>query len=63
MSRQRLNPHLRHMEAARARRLEEDRRQRVMVIIEFDAGDPDATMHALAGLPPLPVHRDEEDDE
>ena len=29
-------------------REEEDRRQRVMVITEFDAGDPDATMHALA---------------
>ena len=27
---------------------EEDRRQRAMVIAEFDAGDPDATMHALA---------------
>jgi len=48
MSGQRLNPHLRHMEAARARRRDEDRRQRVMVITEFDAGDPDATMHALA---------------
>jgi hypothetical protein len=24
------------------------RRQRVMVITEFDAGDPEATMHALA---------------
>jgi len=27
---------------------EEERRQRVMVITEFDAGDPDATMHAMA---------------
>jgi len=27
---------------------EEGRRQRVMVITEFDAGDPEATMHALA---------------
>jgi hypothetical protein len=27
---------------------EEERRQRVMVITEFDAGDPEATMHALA---------------
>src|SRR5262249_54008335 len=27
---------------------EEERRQRVMVIIEFDAGDPEATLHALA---------------
>jgi hypothetical protein len=27
---------------------EEKRRQRVMIITEFDAGDPDATMHALA---------------
>ena len=27
---------------------EEDRQQRVMVIAEFDAGDPDATMHAMA---------------
>jgi hypothetical protein len=27
---------------------EEERQSRVMVITEFDAGDPDATMHALA---------------
>jgi hypothetical protein len=27
---------------------EEERRQRVMVIAEFDAGDPEATLHALA---------------
>jgi hypothetical protein len=27
---------------------EEDRRHRVMVITEFDAGDPEATLHALA---------------
>src|SRR5215470_16034786 len=27
---------------------EEDRRQRAMVIAEFDAGDPEATAHALA---------------
>jgi len=27
---------------------EDERRQRVMVITEFDAGDPEATMHALA---------------
>ena len=27
---------------------EEERRQRVMIITEFDAGDPEATMHALA---------------
>ena len=27
---------------------EEDRCQRVMVITEFDAGDPEATLHALA---------------
>ena len=40
--------HLEHMEAARARRLEGDRRQRVMVITEFDAGDPEATIHAMA---------------
>jgi len=40
--------HLEHMEAARARRLEEDRCDRVMVITEFDAGDPEATLHALA---------------
>jgi len=33
---------------ARRRHDEEERRQRVMVITEFDAGDPDATMHALA---------------
>ena len=32
----------------RRQRDEEERRQRVMVITEFDAGDPDATMHALA---------------
>ena len=30
------------------RREEEDRRQRARVITEFDAGAPDATMHALA---------------
>jgi hypothetical protein len=28
---------------------EEDRRQRVTVITEFDTGDPGATLHALAG--------------
>jgi hypothetical protein len=33
----------------RRRREEEERRQRVTVITEFDAGDPEATMHALAG--------------
>jgi len=27
---------------------EEERQSRVMVITEFDAGDPEATMHALA---------------
>jgi hypothetical protein len=27
---------------------EEERRQRVMVITEFDAGDPEATLHAMA---------------
>ena len=27
---------------------EEERRQRVTVITEFDAGDPEATLHALA---------------
>jgi len=32
----------------RRRRDEDERRQRVMVITEFDAGDPEATMHALA---------------
>jgi hypothetical protein len=32
----------------RRRRDEEERRQRVMVITKFDAGDPEATMHALA---------------
>jgi hypothetical protein len=32
----------------RRQREEEDRRQRVMVITEFDAGDPEATLHALA---------------
>ena len=32
----------------RRRRDEEERRQRVMVITEFDAGDPEATLHALA---------------
>jgi HAMP domain-containing protein len=34
---------------SRHRREEEERRQRVMVITEFDAGDPEATMHAMAG--------------
>jgi hypothetical protein len=33
----------------RRRHDEEERRQRVMVITEFDAGDPEATLHALAG--------------
>jgi hypothetical protein len=33
----------------RRQREEEERRQRVMVITEFDVGDPDATMHAMAG--------------
>jgi hypothetical protein len=33
----------------RRQREEGERRQRVMVITEFAAGDPDATMHALAG--------------
>ena len=28
---------------------EEERRQRVMIITEFGAGDPEATMHAMAG--------------
>jgi hypothetical protein len=32
----------------RRRREEEERRQRVMVITEFDAGDSEATMHAMA---------------
>ena len=32
----------------RRRRDEEERRQRVMVITEFDARDPEATLHALA---------------
>ena len=32
----------------RRRRDEEERRQRVMVITEFAAGDPEATMDALA---------------
>ncbi len=32
----------------RRQRDEEDRQQRVMVITEFGAGDPEATMHALA---------------
>ena len=32
----------------RQQRDEEERRQRVMVITDFDAGDPEATMHALA---------------
>jgi hypothetical protein len=32
----------------RRQREEEERRQRVMVITEFDAGDPEATLHALA---------------
>jgi phage terminase small subunit len=33
----------------RRQREEEDRRQRVMAITEFDAGNPEATMHAMAG--------------
>jgi len=33
----------------RRQRDEGERRQRVMVITEFDAGDPEATMHAMAG--------------
>jgi hypothetical protein len=32
----------------RRQRDEEARRQRVIVITEFDAGDPEATMHAMA---------------
>jgi len=32
----------------RRQRAEEERRQRVMVITEFDAGDSEATLHALA---------------
>jgi DICT domain-containing protein len=32
----------------RRQRDEEERQRRVMVITEFDAGDPEATMHALA---------------
>jgi hypothetical protein len=32
----------------RRRRDEEERRQPVMVITEFDTGDPEATLHALA---------------
>ena len=32
----------------RRQREEEERRQRVMIITEFDAGDPEVTMHALA---------------
>ena len=32
----------------RRQREEEDRRQRVMVITEFDARDPEASLHALA---------------
>jgi hypothetical protein len=38
----------------RRQRAEEERQSHVMVIIEFDAGDPEATMHAMADeiLPP-----------
>ena len=36
----------------RRQRDEEGRRQRVTVITEFDAGDPEATLHALAGENP-----------
>src|SRR5262249_25218507 len=32
----------------RRRRDEEERRQRVTVITDFDAGDPEATLHAMA---------------
>ena len=43
----------------RRQRAEEERRQRVTVITEFDAGDPEATLHALAGkilrYPPGPA--------
>jgi hypothetical protein len=40
---------------------EEERRQRVMVITEFDAGDSEATLHAMATeilnavCPPAPL--------
>jgi len=33
----------------RRQRDEEERQSRVMVVAEFDAGDPEATLHALAG--------------
>jgi hypothetical protein len=32
----------------RRQRYEQERQRRVMVITEFDAGDPEATMHAMA---------------
>src|SRR5262245_13817620 len=32
----------------RRHRDEEEQRQRVMIITEFDAGDPEATQHAMA---------------
>jgi hypothetical protein len=38
-----------HWAEHRRQREDEDRQQRVMVITEFDAGNPAATMHALAG--------------
>src|SRR5262249_33168685 len=39
---------LERLAECRRQRDEEERRQRVMVITEFDAGDPEATMHAMA---------------
>jgi hypothetical protein len=45
----------------RRQRAEEERRQRVMVITEFDAGDSEATLHAMATeilnavCPPAPL--------
>jgi hypothetical protein len=36
----------------RRQRDEQERHQRVMVITEFDAGDPEVTLHALAGEDP-----------
>jgi hypothetical protein len=37
-----------HWAEHQRRRDEAERRQRVMVVTEFDAGNPEATMHAMA---------------
>jgi hypothetical protein len=44
-----------HWAEHRRQREEEERQQPVTVITEFDAGDPEATMHALAAVPTSPA--------